>query len=122
MQNTTIEATNFPEHERTCPAVGHQKVNVCVPVTITPFAHAGKPKTKCCGEPKITPGTTHCPGVKNGVCTFTLSQTLCIEVPVDFGANTKVGDTFVDCLGASTENICKNCTKGDKDDDEVCSC
>ena len=33
--------------EGTCPAVGYQKVAVCVPVLITPFAHTGKTVTKC---------------------------------------------------------------------------
>lgn len=93
----------------TCPAVGFQRVGVCVPVTVAPFAHAGDTVTKCCGDPKIVAGDDKCPGKKNGVCTFTISQTICVEVPVRFGAKATVGDTFVDCLDASADDICKNC-------------
>lgn len=93
----------------TCPAAGFQRIGVCVPVTVTPFARAGDTTTKCCGDPKVTSGDKPCPGKKNGVCTFTISQTICVEVPVIFGANAAVGDTFVDCMGASAENICVNC-------------
>lgn len=95
--------------EGTCPAVGFQRVGVCVPVTVSPFAHTGTTKTTCCGDPKVVSGEKPCAGKKNGVCTFTISQTICVEVPVRFGATAVVGDTFVDCLGASAEDICANC-------------
>lgn len=94
---------------QTCPATGFQQVSICVPVTITPFAQARKTITKCCGDPTVVAGDKPCPGKKNGTCTFTISQTICVEVPVDFGATATVGDTFVDCLGASADDICKNC-------------
>ncbi|MGN0462493.1 MAG: hypothetical protein ACI4HZ_08625 [Ruminococcus sp.] len=97
------------EQDETCPAKGFQQVSICVPVTVTPFAHAGKTVTKCCGDAKVVPGDKPCPGKKNGTCTFTISQTICVEVPVDFGARATVGDTFVECLGASDDDICKNC-------------
>lgn len=112
--NSASSAAAFDEPEdMTCPAVGFQKIGVCVPVTVTPFAHAGKTKTKCCGDPIVVPGDVSCPGKKNGVCTFTISQTICVEVPVDFGAKAMVGDTFVDCIDASALDICKNC-KGEE--------
>lgn len=98
-----------------CPAVGFQKAAVCVPVTVTPFAEAGKTKTKCCGDAVVTPGEQPCAGKKNGVCTFTISQTICVEVPVVFGANAVVGDTYVDCLDASSEDICTNCKSKEED-------
>lgn len=95
--------------EGTCPVTGYQKASVCVPVIVPPFAHTGKTVTKCCGEPVIVPGESPCPGKKNGTCAFTISQTICVEVPVSFGATATVGDTYVDCLGASTEDICMKC-------------
>ena len=30
-----------------CPAVGYQSASICVPVTVTPFAHARTTTTKC---------------------------------------------------------------------------
>ncbi|MGN1194128.1 MAG: hypothetical protein ACI4SB_01445 [Acutalibacteraceae bacterium] len=92
-----------------CPATGYQKLSVCVPVIVTPFAHTGRTITKCCGDPIVVAGEMPCPGKKNGSCAFTISQTICVEVPVEFGANAVVGDTFVDCLGASAEDICIHC-------------
>ena len=112
--NEKVNATAYAETtDATCPAIGYQKVGVCVPVTVTPFAHTGATITKCCGDPSVVSGDTPCAGKKNGVCTFTISQTICVEVPVDFGATATVGDTYVDCLGASADDICTNC-KGEE--------
>lgn len=97
---------------QTCPVTGFQKASICVPVNVSPFAHAGPTVTKCCGDPVIVPGDKPCPGKKNGVCSFTISQTICVEVPIKFGADAVTGDTFVDCMGASTDNICNNCKEG----------
>ena len=99
----------IPEEEnKICPAVGYQKVGVCVPVTVTPFAHAKEIKMKCCGKPVVSTCSCPCTGKKNGICTFTISQTICVEVPIEFGANVQVGDTYVDCLGTRLED----CHKG----------
>lgn len=108
--NHDLTATDFSESmDKTCPAVGYQKVNVSVPVTVIPFAHTGTTKIKCCGHPIVVSGDAHCAGEKNGKCTFVVSQTICVEVPVEFGAKTAVGDTFVDCLNASAYDICEHC-------------
>lgn len=107
--DSKVIALTSETEDHTCPAVGYQKVSVCVPVTVTPFAHAGATVTKCCGDPVVVAGETPCSGKKNGVCSFTISQTICVEVPVNFGATAAVGDTFVDCLGASADDICINC-------------
>ncbi len=95
----------------TCSAVGYQPVSVCVPVTVTPFAHRGVPTTYCCGEPTIIPGEELCPGVVNGSCKFTMSQEICVAVPVEFGAFTKVGDTSVLCGDATNKDVCTNCNE-----------
>lgn len=114
--NNTADVIACPEQiNETCPVTGYQEVNVCVPVTITPFAHAGVPHTRCCGEPVVTPGDTTCPGTANGVCTLTISQTLCVEVPINFGASVVVGETFVDCLGASAYEPCAYCSSEEED-------
>ena len=105
---SSAAALTDPEHG-TCPATGFQKISICVPVTVTPFARANQAITKCCGEAVVVPGEKPCAGKKNGVCTFTISQTICVEVPVVFGATSETGDTYVDCLGASADDICMNC-------------
>lgn len=99
--------------DQTCPAIGYQSSSICVPVTITPFANAGATHTKCCGLPVVTPGINTCGGLKNGTCSFTISQDICVAVPVDFGATASVGDTYVNCNGASAQDICTECGKDD---------
>ncbi|MEG1661382.1 MAG: hypothetical protein RR332_02605 [Clostridiales bacterium] len=95
--------------DQTCPAIGYQSASICVPVTVTPFAKIGTTFTKCCGNPVVTPGRNTCEGTKNGVCIFTISQDVCVAVPVAFGAAATVGDTFVNCNGASADDICTDC-------------
>lgn len=94
---------------QTCPAVGYQSASVCVPVMVTPFAEAGSTTTKCCGDPIVTPGRETCDGVKNGSCFFTISQNICVAVPVAFGAVATVGDSYISCNGASSQDICAGC-------------
>ena len=94
--NTTINETP------TCPAVGYQSASICVPVTVTPFAQTGTTTTKCCGSPVVTSGRKVCNGVRNGSCVFTISQDICVAVPVEFGS-------YTSCNGASDQDICTGC-------------
>ena len=103
---------------KTCPAIGFQKVSVCVPVTVKPFAKAGATETICCGDPIVKSGDIKCNGTKNGTCTFTVTQVICVKVPVEFGATTDTGDTFVDCKSASASDICHDCKKDDSGENE----
>ena len=99
-----------PEPEnKTCPAVGYQSISVCVPVKVEPFAKPGVTVTKCCGKPTVKSGIEPCPGTKDGACFFTISQSLCVEVPVEFGAEATVGAVSVDCVKSSAEDICAEC-------------
>ncbi len=102
--------TDFTDENQTCPTVAYQLSSVCVPVTVTPFAKAGATVTKCCSKPVVTAGKYLCDGVKNGQCVFTISQDICVEVPVEFGAVASVGDAYVGCNGASADDICPDCT------------
>lgn len=80
-----------------CLAVGYQDVDVCIPVTIRPFGEAGNAKTQCLGRPVVSAGCDLCQGKKDGVCKFTISQRLRVEVPVIFGARAEVGEAAVEC-------------------------
>lgn len=102
--------TNTMMENQTCPAVGYQTAGICVPVTVTPFAQTGATLTKCCGEPVISSGNAVCSGVRNGACAFTISQNICVAVPVQFGATATVGDMYVNCGGATAEDVCTNCS------------
>jgi hypothetical protein len=96
--------------DQTSPSVGYQSASLCVPVTVTPFARAQATVTKCCGAPVVTAGINTCGGTKNGTCLFTISQDICVSVPVAFGAAATVGDVYVTCNGASADDICTDCS------------
>lgn len=100
---------NTEVHNETCPTIAYQMSSVCVPVTVSPFAKAGATSTKCCGKPVITTGRNTCGGVKNGQCVFTVSQKICVEIPVEFGATATVGDAYVDCIKDSADDIYTDC-------------
>lgn len=95
--------------EQTCPTVAYQMSSVCVPVKVMPYAKTGATFTKCCGNATVTPGIAVCDGIKNGICAFTISQNVCIAVPVEFGATAEVGDAYVSCNGATAEDVCTDC-------------
>ncbi|HPF20697.1 MAG TPA: hypothetical protein PLC88_05095 [Syntrophomonas sp.] len=91
--------------EDLCRVKASQLVNVCVPVTIRPYAFTGPARTICCGVPTV--GDMPCGGVVNGTCTFYVSQQICVEVPINFGSSTTPGETYVDCGSASAgECVC----------------
>lgn len=114
--NTTAEGLRIcgpicEMQEKGCPVVGYQRSTVCVPITVTPFAHVGTPTTSCCGQPIVTAGDG-CPR-NGGVCHFTISQQICVAVPVEFGARAVAGTPSVQCGEASNKNICTGCTPVD---------
>lgn len=83
--------------EERCDTKALQTATICVPVTIAPFAKVGTIVTECCGKPEVSQRHTKCKGIENGSCKFTISQKIKVEIPVEFGANTTVGGTFVEC-------------------------
>ncbi|MDR0862837.1 MAG: hypothetical protein LBN30_08725 [Oscillospiraceae bacterium] len=87
---------NEIQNAHACPVLGTKYALVGVPVTIKPFAIPGPISVECYGEPIIT-DDEHCHGKVGQVCHFTIAQKIKIEIPVDFGAAVKVGETFVDC-------------------------
>lgn len=95
--------------DETCPTVAFVPMTVCAPVTVTPFVNELPTTTFCCGAPIITPGPAECSGVRNGSCTFTITQDICVRVPVEIGATPDVGDPFVQCGEATSTDVCTNC-------------
>ena len=94
---------------QTCPSVGYQVVEMCVPVHVNPRVEIGETTTKCCGPAEITPGINHCEGTPLDRCGFTIRQKMCVQVPVDFSVNTDTGQPLMRCQGATTENVCADC-------------
>ena len=99
------------EEAQKCPATGYQELTVTVPVEVNPHVKTGKTHTTCCGKATVKPGITGLIGDKKGTCFFTITQKLCVEVPVEFSAEAKVDEPYVECLDASATDICKDCHK-----------
>jgi len=87
------------------PALGTHYALVGVPVTVKPFAIPGHVSVECVDAPYMEPGE-NCRGRSGAVCHFTISQMLKIDIPVDFGANVKVGDSYVECDRYGVETDC----------------
>lgn len=84
-----------------CESTFFQKETVCVPVTVTPFATSKNATARCCGDPVVKKQDSCPKGEK--MCTFTVTQPLCIEVSIEFGADIDTGDASVICGDVSKE-------------------
>ena len=89
----------------TCPTIGSQSATVCLPVSISPYAVTGPACVKCRGSAVINHTCMDCKGIVNGKCDFVISQKIQIDLPVEFGATVKVGDTYVDANGIGVGTV-----------------
>lgn len=96
-----------------CEKITYQPATVCVPVKVTPSASAGAVNTFCCGEPTVTPCSCYVlsRGNVNGSCNYTISQNICVEVPIQFNAIACVGDPSVECGRATSLDSSKDIGK-----------
>lgn len=78
-----------------CPALVHETVCVQAQVTINPLVTVGTIESICVGGPVI--GT--CPGTPSltNSCTFTVSQNICVQVPLTFSATATAEPTGIVC-------------------------
>ena len=91
-----------------CGSVFYQTDLVSVPVKVMPFAKAGPCTTVCCGSPVITPGDS-CIGEVGQTCEFTITQKICVKLPLHFGASISIDRSRIQCGGISeTEYDCTN--------------
>ena len=103
------------EDNAACKRVGHQKAELSVPVSVHPFAKVGKITTKCLKDPIITKDI--CEEASES-CDFTIKQVILVEVPVDFGAITDVGETVVTCFKSSIDDEDKEDEDNDNEDED----
>lgn len=79
----------------TCPVNASHEATACLPVSISPFAEPGSISIENCGAPVINCGGEPCCGIVNGRYEFTISQKMKINIPIVFGADIMVGETYV---------------------------
>ena len=96
----------------TCSKITYQSATVSVPVTVKPKVNTGAINTFCCGDPIVKPSLcTLKYKTLNGVCSYTISQNICVEVPIVFSANAFVETPCIECGEVSSIDICKDCGK-----------
>ena len=76
-----------------CAKTGCQCVDVSLPVEVSPVACVGEIVTTCQGTPVVTCRTDPC----CNTAVLTVTQQLCLTIPVRFGANTCVGEATIAC-------------------------
>ena len=84
--------------DESCPANGCSKistqcVDVTAPVILVPTAVTGSPTVTCQGNPTVT-CTTNADGT---MCTVTLTQQICVSIPVRYGVTMSCCDPTIAC-------------------------
>ncbi len=94
LKPVSAESVNAQQHTE-CPSIVHETVCVQALVTITPNVVVGEIQSFCVGGPVIGA----CPGTPSpeGECNFTVSQNICVQVPLAFSANATATPTGIVC-------------------------
>lgn len=90
-----------------CARTVFQKANVCTVVTVTPDAFCGPVSACCVGDPVFSPSNV-CLGSE--ACVFTVSQELCLTIPITFNANAVCSAFTIDCEPPSLIDCTPECT------------
>lgn len=84
-----------------CNKTGTQCVDVSAPLTLTPTAAVGTVTVTCQGSPSIT-----CVTENDGAsCTVTMTQQICVSVPVRYGVTLTPCPPSIACA----DNSCVGC-------------
>ena len=82
-----------PSNTSRCSRVGTQCVDVAATLTLAPTAVVGTMSVCCQGTPRIT-----CVTNDNGTsCTVTMTQQLCVSVPIRYGVTMTAGEPTIGC-------------------------
>jgi len=79
-----------------CHTVVHENVCVQGTVTITPSVVSGESRSFCLGNPRIG----ECPGVIRPNCSFSVSQRICVQIPLTFSATAVAVPNGIVCSDA----------------------
>lgn len=90
---TTAQGSCCCSEEAACTSVITQCADVSIPIKLTPHAVVGHPETFCCGEAIVTVQTSQ--GRCGCDCQITITQPVCIRIPVTFITGAESGDTCV---------------------------
>lgn len=91
--NITKVVTALQNEEGLCETVVHENVCVQATVTITPDVNSGPSTSFCLGNPIIG----SCPGTLRENCVFTVSQNICVQIPLTFSATAEAVPNGIVC-------------------------
>jgi len=99
--------TNEAE-QQSCSAITYQSATLSIPVTVNPVVNTGNINTFCCGEPVISISSCSVKNNErpNGGCRFTITQSICIEIPIEFSAKAHIETPGVQCGEVVAKNVC----------------
>lgn len=103
------ENRNLPalEGAQGCARTVFQQADVCTVVTITPDAACGPISACCIGDPVLSVGNV-CLG--ETACVFTVTQRLCLTIPLTFNAMGVCSAFSIDCQPPTLEDCTTQCT------------
>ena len=78
-----------------------QCVDIAAPFTLTPTASVGAVSIACQGSPSITCVSDAC----GSSCTVTMTQQICVSVPIRYGVSLTSGEPTITCA----DNNCVGC-------------
>jgi hypothetical protein len=96
-----LDARDTDISQESCSSIFYQKETVCVPVYVKPYATPGEAKAFCCSTPAVSNSRESICNGNQTSCSFTVTQDLCIEIPIAFGAEIETGSASVECGGVS---------------------
>ena len=76
-----------------CSEVARQYVDINASVELKPSATIGEIETECCGEPIVCCNENHC----RKAYEITISQKLCIKIPIIYNVTACVGESDISC-------------------------
>jgi len=94
--------TTLQNEEGLCQSTVHEIVCVQGTVTITPSVVSGTSTSFCLGNPIIG----SCPGRLEESCEFTVSQNICVQIPLTFSATATAVENGLVC-GAADIGLCQ---------------
>ena len=108
--NTIVNLSKKPpKPDEPCSTVTSRSMEVCLPVSVKPFAKPGKGAVKCCGKHNIENGLI-CAKDAALNCDFTVKQKICVELPIEFGAAVTHDEPNVECGKTDSGNTgCEKC-------------
>ncbi|MFV0516587.1 MAG: hypothetical protein ACK5MV_04260 [Aminipila sp.] len=94
-----ITTTNFANETGMCETIVNERVCVQATVTVTPNVDSGPSTSFCLGNPVIG----SCKGRLEPQCIFTVSQEICVEIPLTFSATATATENGLVCGGIDTQ-------------------